>query len=110
MKYVKNMDYEVVLTELAETHIRNIIRYIAFELGNEQAAQSVLEDMEDSVISLSRVAGSIKLCDNVRLGREGYRIFHFKKHRYLMLYKIIGNMARVDGIYHDLQDYGNILR
>ena len=61
MKYEKNMNYEVVLTELAESHIRSIIHYIVFELGNEQAAQSVLDDMDDTIGKLSQVAGSIIL-------------------------------------------------
>ena len=46
----------------------------------------------------------------MKLRELGYRTFHFKNHRYFMMYKVIGNIARIDGIYHDLQDYENILR
>ena len=110
MKYEKNMNYEVVLTELAESHIRSIIHYIVFVLCNEQAAQSILNDMDDTIGKLSQVAGSIKLCDNMKLRELGYRTLHLKNHRYFMLYKVVGNIARVDGVYHDLQDYENILQ
>lgn len=59
---------------------------------------------------LSRVADSLKLCDAPELCALGYRTIHLKRHRYFILYKIIDDIVRVDGIYHDLQDYENILR
>lgn len=50
------------------------------------------------------------MCDNPKLRALGYHTIHLKRHKYFMLYKIIDDMVRVDGIYHDLQDYENISR
>ena len=34
--------------------------------------------------------------------KHGYRIMHFMRHRYLMLYRIENTTAYVDAIYHQL--------
>ena len=71
---------------------------------------NVMEDFDGTVARLSHMADSLKLCDDSRLRAGGYRTIHFQKHKYLMVYTIEGNRICVEGIYHDLQDYENILR
>ncbi len=66
--------------------------------------------MLETKVRLSLVADSLKLCANPKLRALGYRTILLKRHRYFMLYKIIDDMVRVDGIYHDLQDYENLTR
>ncbi len=56
------------------------------------------------------MAGSLKLCDDADLRALGYRTIHFRRHRYFMLYEVVDDCAYILGIYHDLQDYENILR
>lgn len=99
------MDYEVIISDKAQTQLDRFVYYIIAELGNEQAASSVLDDAEETKIKLSRLAGSIKLCDNPKLRELGYRIIRFRYHRYLMVYRIDGSTVYVEGIYHELQDY-----
>ncbi len=101
------MDYNVLISDKAQAQLDKFIYYILVELGNEQAAIRVLEDAEETKVRLSRTAGSLKLCDNEKLRVLGYRMIHFGRHRYFMLYRIDGNTAYVEGIYHELQDYGN---
>lgn len=109
MDWSKNTDFKVVLTNNAELCAQNILDYIYYDLKNTQAALSVEQDMKDTITSLSHIAGSLKLCNDPDLKSLGYRTIHFKRHRYFMLYKIIDKCAYVIGIYHDLQDYENIL-
>ncbi len=90
--------------------LAQILRYLRQDLESEQAARSVKADMEDTKIRLSHIAGSLKLCDSPRLRALGYRTIHLKHHQYFVLYKVIDNMVRVDGIYHDLQDFENSLK
>lgn len=104
------MEYEVVLTTQAKTDFRQIINYLLFKLNNEQAATNVTNDMENTIDQLSHVAGSLKMCEDERLRALGYRMIHFKRHKYFMLYRIEGSVVYVDGIYHDLQDYENLTR
>ena len=74
------MEYKVVLTSVAKIQFRHIIDYLLYEL------------------------------DDKILRAKGYRTIHFKKHQYIMVYTIDGNVVYVEGIYHDLQDYENTLR
>ena len=104
------MDYKVIVSELAETQLDQIVFYILHVLNNEQAAVSVLEDAEDTKRRLAHVAGSLKFCDSFGLRELGYRTIHFKQHQYIMVYRIHDNEVHVEGIYHDLQDYENILQ
>ncbi len=104
------MDFKVILTNKAETQAQKILDYIFYELKNTQAAFSVEQDMKETIGRLSRIADSLKLCDDSDLSAMGYRTIHLKRHRYFMLYKIIENCLLVMGIYHDLQDYENALK
>ena len=101
------MVYKVVLTSDAEEDLNQFIRYLLYEKKSEQAASNVLDDFEVTKQSLSRVADSLKLCDNPKLKGQGYRKIHFLSHRYFMLYRIEENLVIVDGIFHELQDYEN---
>ena len=74
---------------------------------HQQAARNLLNDFETTKISLSKVAGSLKLCDNPKLRELGYRRINFLAHRYFMLYRIENDTVYVDNIFHELQDYEN---
>ena len=104
------MDYKVVMTTDAEEDLDRFIRYLLFEKQNSQAASNVLNDFEATKQALSNMAGSLKLCDNPRLNALGYRKIHFLSHRYFMLYRVEGDLAIVDNIFHELQDYENRVR
>lgn len=102
------MVYEVIFSAEAQEHFRKILHYLIYELQSDQAASRVADDMEETTARLSTVAGSLKLCDHPRLRALGYRTIYFRRHKYFMLYKIVGSEAHVLGIFHDLQDYENI--
>ena len=87
------MDYKIVLMRDAEEDLDRFITYLLFEKKSEQAARNLLNDFEATKISLSNVAGSLKLCD--------------LSHRYFMLYRIENDTVYVDNIFHELQDYAN---
>lgn len=110
MSWNTDTDYDVVLTDTAKAQFQEILDYIFFKLENTQAAYSVEQDMKEAVNKLSHVAGSLKLCDDPDLQALGYRTIHLRRHKYFMLYKVIERRAYIIGIYHDLQDYENILK
>lgn len=68
----------------------------------EQAARNLLNDFEATKVSLSNVAGSLKIFDNKKLSELGYRRINFLFHRYFMLYRIEDDMVYVDNIFHGL--------
>lgn len=103
------MDYNVIISDLAQAQLDHIISYILLTLKNEQAAQSILDDAQNTQLRLSHVAGSLKLCDNPRLRALDYRVIHFNRHQYVMIYRIVNAEVYGEGIYHSLQDYESIL-
>ncbi len=101
------MDYKVFVTSEAEEDLNRYVQYLLFEKKNKQAAKNVLDDFEETAEKLSQVAGSLKLCDNNKLKNLGYRRINFRRHRYFLLYRIEGDTAIIDAIFHELQDYEN---
>ena len=101
------MDYKIVLMLDAEEDLDRFITYLLFEKKSEQAARNLLNDFEITKTSLSKVAGSLKFCDNPKLRELGYRRINFLSHRYFMLYRIENDTVYVDNIFHELQDYEN---
>ncbi|MCD8323974.1 MAG: type II toxin-antitoxin system RelE/ParE family toxin [Clostridiales bacterium] len=81
--------------------------YICYTLLNEDADQSVLRDARETREQLSIVAANLQYCRNPRLRALEYRAITFRRHRYVMLYRIVGNEVYVEAIYHQLQDYEN---
>ncbi|MCD7750148.1 MAG: type II toxin-antitoxin system RelE/ParE family toxin [Lachnospiraceae bacterium] len=101
------MDYNVIVTEDAENDLDRFLQYLFYEIKNEQAAGNLIDDFEETVRILSGVAGSLKLCENPRLKKMGYKRINFQKHRYFMLFRVEGNDAIIDALFHELQDYEN---
>ena len=103
------MAYNVVVTSDAEKDLDKFIRYLLFEKKNEQAARNFLDDFDETKNILSNVAASLKDCDNPKLKQFGYKRINFRKHRYFMLYRVEGNLAIIDNMFHELEDYENHL-
>lgn len=101
------MDYKVNLMQSAEEDLDRFVAYLLLEKKSEQAAKNLLDDFQKTIESLSYVAGSLKLCENPKLSKLGYRRINFLAHRYFMLYRLEENMVFIDSIFHELQDYEN---
>lgn len=101
------MDYKVNLMQSAEEDLDRFVAYLLLEKKSEQAAKNLLDDFQKTIESLSYVAGSLKLCENPKLSKMGYRRMNFLEHRYFMLYRLEENMVFIDSIFHELQDYEN---
>lgn len=74
------MEFKVVLTSQAQLDFRNITNYLLYELRSEQAAASVMDDMERTVERLSYVASGLKLCDDPVLRDLGYHTMHLQNY------------------------------
>ena len=104
------MDYKVLLSIDAKEELEEIVRYLLFEKRNEQAAKNVLNDFEETKDRLAKTAGSLKFCNNPRLKELGYKRINFVSHRYFMIFHIEDDIAYVDNIFHELQDYESSLQ
>lgn len=103
------MAYKIKISEFAQMQLDNILYHIVFQLNNSYAAKSVLKDFQDAVERLSYIAGSLPLCNAIELKEKGYRKIHFRKHNYLIMYRVCDDCVQVDGIYHELEDYEKLL-
>lgn len=100
--------FDVIISPKALSQLNDYIDYLQYTLLNDQVANNVWQDALETRNRLSKIAGSLKFCINPQLKKNGYRVIHFMRHRYLMLYRIEGSTAYVDAIYHQLQDYEHI--
>lgn len=99
------MKYKVEMTEDAERDIDEFVNYLISEKKNEQAAGNLMDDLEETIVSLSTIAGNLKYCENPRLRQFGYRRMNFLSHRYFILYRIIDDTVIIDNVFHELQDF-----
>ena len=99
--------FDVIISPKALSQLNDYIDYLQYTLLNDQAAYNVWQDALETRNQLSKIADSLKLCIHPKLKKNGYRIIHFMRHRYLMLYRIKDTTAYVDVIYHQPQDYEN---
>lgn len=104
------MNYDVEITPEAEKDFDRFVDYLVNVKRNRQAAGHLIDDFEDTIDTLSIVAGNLKLCSDMRLRKLGYRRMNFLSMRYFMLYRVEGNTVIVDAIFHEMQDYENQMR
>ena len=102
------VSYKVIVSPGALAQLDDYISYVHYTLLNPIAAQSILRDAKKTQDALAKVAGSLKLCSHPALHKLGYHAIKFEKHDYVMIYRVDGETAYVDGIYHLMQDYENL--
>lgn len=100
-------NYHVIVTDGAYDDLDIFVAYLLLVKKNDQAAGNLLDDFNNTISQLETVAGSLKLDDDPDLAALGYHRIHLKKHRYFLLYRINGDNAVTDNMFHDLQDYKN---
>ena len=60
------MQFNVELSELAETQYDNILSYISNVLKNQQALENVINDFDDTIEKLEKMADSFGYCNSKR--------------------------------------------
>lgn len=104
------MSFKVELSELASTQYDKFLAYIYLVLKNPQAADSLMQDFDDTIKMLEEQADCFGYCRSERLRKLGFHKVHFKRHRYLFVYRIRNDKVIVEGMYHELQDYENAIK
>lgn len=92
---------------MAEQQYDKILSYIAYKLKNPQALQNVMDDFDDTVEKLEKMADSFGYCNSDRLKELGLHKIHFSKHRYMFVYRVDKSKVIIEGMYHEMQDYEN---
>lgn len=104
------MVFKLAFTPAANENYKNCLEYLIFKLKNEQAVNSLLLDIEETIENIRNNALSYALCDNEDLRRKNLRKIHLKRHSYKIFYNIIDDVIFIRAILHDKQDFENILK
>lgn len=99
--------YKVKATPEARQQLNGILTYVRKNLNNLQAARSLRDDYRATISLLKNTAGSFAESDHPLLAKKHLRKIHLKRHDYIILYRLKGDIAEVVNIYHDSQDYEN---
>ena len=73
------MQFNVELSELAETQYDNILSYISNVLKNPQALENVINDFDDTIEKLENMADSFGYCNSKRLKEMGLHKIQLSK-------------------------------
>lgn len=103
------MRYNVSVSDLACEQYDKFLEYIYFTLLNPQAADSLMQDFDATINILEEQAECFGYCKSERLRNHGFHKIHFRRHRYLFVYRVTQNSVIVEGMYHELQDYENAI-
>lgn len=103
------MSFRVELSELASGQYDKFLAYVYIVLKNPQAAGNLMRDFDDTIELLSEKADCFGYCKSDRLRKLGFHKIHFKRHRYLLIYRVKDDRVIVEGMYHELQDYENAI-
>ena len=97
--------YKVVISSSADADLFGIIRYIAYELGNPQAATDFSNGVEKCYDDLEKMPSAYSFCDDPLLRYKGYR--KYPVGNYLVIYRIVEaeSSVRIVHIFHALQNY-----
>ncbi|MBQ7563797.1 MAG: type II toxin-antitoxin system RelE/ParE family toxin [Lachnospiraceae bacterium] len=100
--------WKVLATEDVQADLDNFVYYLLVEKLNEQAAAALLNDYDDTIEELKNVAGSLKDLQDPDL--QEYKKIRLRYHNYFLLYRLDGNVAVVERMFHDLQDLDKALK
>ena len=97
--------YKVVISPSANADLFNILRYIAQELENPQAATELADKIEKCYLDLQSMPSAHALCADPLLCLKGYR--KYPVGNYLVIFRVVENCSevRVVHIFHETQNY-----
>ena len=102
--------YKAVIPPSANADLFNALKYIAYELENPQAATSLADGVEKCYADLEAFPAAHELCRDPVLARIGYR--RYSVGNYIVIFRIAKDVqeVRVLHIFHELQNYSEILK
>lgn len=92
------MRYNAHVSDLAFGQYDRFLEYIYHTLLNPQAADSLMQDFDTTISILEMQAESFGYCKSEHLRKQGFHKIHFKRHRYLFVYRVKQNRVIVEGV------------
>ncbi len=97
--------YKVIISPSANADLFNILKYIAYELENPQAASELADGIERCYADLEELPSAHALCADPLLRLKGYRKYPIGN--YLVIFRIDESVCEVNvvHIFHQTQNY-----
>ena len=97
--------FKVIISPSADADLFKILKYIAYELENPQAATNFADAVEKCYADLEMLPSAYSLCADPLLRLKGYRKYPVGE--YLVIYRVTEekNEVRVVHIFHETQNY-----
>jgi len=101
-------NYSLKMMPQAERDLDGIYAYIAHELTNVQAAERLMEKIEESLIALEAMPNGCPFSEIPELRNDGYRKCVIEN--YIALYKVDEKrkLVVVAKIFYGMRDYNNL--
>ena len=96
--------YSITITPEAKTNFRQLVNYLLYAKKNSQEADNLINDYDLTIISLAKIAVSIREPDSDILKRRNLKRLNFHKHDYYLLFKIEEDKVKVTNIFHGWED------
>lgn len=98
-------EYSVIITPEAKNNLRRLVNYLIYAKKNSQAADNLICDYDLTIVSLSKIAASIREPDSEILKRKNLKRLNFRKMNYFLLFRIDDNTVTVTNIFHAAEDF-----
>ena len=100
------MIYNLKISERADELLDNILFYVAVTLSNPSAATAIADDVSAAYDRIIQFGDAMPFCEDKYLASRGFKKKKKKKHDYVILFKIRNDTATIEGIFHELEQYG----
>ena len=101
------MAYRHVLLASVQREYASIVGYLHSTLGSPQAAKSFVDEFDEKVALICNDPHMHAPSRMPELAARGYRPFFVK--RYVVLYRIEGDLVVIAHIFHQTQDYARLV-
>ncbi|MCM1494476.1 MAG: type II toxin-antitoxin system RelE/ParE family toxin [Bacteroides sp.] len=104
------MAYKLVITEHADELFDRILRYLIYQLKNEQAAVHLLDETKDIYDRLEENPLQFPVSRDIYLADKGYHEAIIGRMDYIIVFSIESETVNIVGIFHQLENYWKKLR
>lgn len=99
------MAYKLTITEHADELLDNLIHHLLYRLKNEQAAQHLLNGIENVYKRLEENPLQFPLSRDTHLAGKGYHEAIVPQMDYIVVFSMKTDIVNVVGIFHQLENY-----
>lgn len=99
------MAYKLIVTEHADELLDKILRYLIYQLKNEQAAVHLLDEMKNIYDRLEENPLQFPFSRNTYLANKGYHEAVVRQMNYTIEFSVGADVVNIVGIFHQLENY-----